>query len=150
MNPSELVVAVFVLAGSVGVGIVAHELAHAVTLRTFGISYRIEWFPDRRDDGLLGAILVGKLVAVTPHSISGEKAAGRLRVAAVTPLTLVSPLALVPLGVLPDPFATGDLYLKVAVIGWSACALPSPQDFSVLWHAERALTERATADPDRK
>jgi hypothetical protein len=54
------------------------------------------------------------------------------------PLTLALAFVLVPFGVVPDPFATGGLAAQLAVVGWLACAIPSPQDFSVVWYAHRA------------
>ena len=53
--------------------------------------------------------------------------------------TLVVPFALVPLGVVPDPFALGNPVVAAAAIGWAGCALPSPQDFALVWYPERAL-----------
>jgi hypothetical protein len=35
-------------------------------------------------------------------------------------------------------FATGSLAAQLALVGWLACAIPSPQDFSVVWYAHRA------------
>jgi hypothetical protein len=51
---------------------------------------------------------------------------------------MLAPLALVPAGLVGDPFATEGV-ARFAVLGWMACALPSPQDFSVLWYADEAL-----------
>jgi hypothetical protein len=62
------------------------------------------------------------------------------------PLVLAVPLPLVALGVLPDPFASGSPYEAAVALGRLACALPSPQDFSLLWHAERAIEERPLAE----
>jgi len=74
---------------------------------------------------------------------SGSKAAGpaprRLRAASLAPLALATPLAAVLVGAVPDPFAGGSLYLQLVVVGWLACSLPSPQDFSLVWHANRVL-----------
>jgi hypothetical protein len=56
------------------------------------------------------------------------------------------PLVLVPLGVVPDPFETQNPYLLAATLGWTACAIPSPQDFSLVWYAERAVARGFTDD----
>lgn len=149
MTPSELFTAVVILLASGTIGIVAHEFAHAVALRIFGISFRIDWFPDSRDDGLLGMIFLGKLAAVTPQRFPQEDAALGLRVASMMPLILLLPLAGIPLGILPAPVLAESLYLKVALIGWLACALPSPQDFSVLWYAPRVVAKRQRAEREQ-
>ncbi|WP_338727953.1 hypothetical protein [Haladaptatus sp. DJG-WS-42] len=130
----ELFGAAFALLASGVAGIIAHELSHALALSTLGVSYRIDWAP-ARDDGLLSMVFFGKLASVTPQAFPATRAPLRLKIASMMPLTLLLPLAGIPLGVLPDPFATGNLTLQVALIGWMACAIPSPQDFSVLWYA---------------
>lgn len=137
MSPVELPLAVCSLLLSVAVGLAVHELAHAAVLRASGVPCDLEWFPDGA--GLLGAGLAGRWATVTPRRVPEGLAPWRLRAAAMAPLSLALPFALVALGVVPDPLATGDLPLQLAVVGWLACALPSPQDFSVLWYADRAL-----------
>lgn len=84
-------------------------------------------------------IFFGKLAAVTPQALPNHRAPLRLKIASMMPFTLLFPLAGIPLGVLPDPFVTENLALQVALIGWMACAIPSPQDFSVLWYARRVV-----------
>ncbi|QLH79080.1 hypothetical protein HZS55_18045 [Halosimplex rubrum] len=141
MTPIEIAAAVAVLVLAVSLGLVAHELAHAVVLRAAGVAYRIDWFPGD-DTGVLGAGLRGRWAAVRPRA-TAETPAWVLRCSAMMPLALAAPLALVPLGVVADPFATDGL-VGFAAVGWMACALPSPQDFSVLWYADAAVA--ATAD----
>ncbi|WP_332898486.1 hypothetical protein [Haladaptatus sp. CMSO5] len=137
----ELLGAALALLASGVAGIFAHELAHALALSALGVSYRIDWLP-ARDDGLLAMIFFGKLAAVTPQTFPAARAPFRLRVASMMPLTLLLPLAGIPLGILPDPFATENLVFQVALIGWMACAIPSPQDFSILWYARRVVNRR--------
>ncbi len=55
------------------------------------------------------------------------------------PFCLILPLLLIFVGVLPDPFASGALSPKLALIVWLGCSLPSPEDFSVVWYPERAI-----------
>lgn len=143
MDLTQLLGVAAVLGASVGAGIVAHELAHAAALRLFGVGFEVAWLPGRDETGLLRSLFAGKLAAVTPRADPDARPTLALRAAAMAPLLLVAPLALVPLGVLPDPFLAEDPYLAAAVVGWMACGLPSPQDFSVLWHAEDALAEHA-------
>lgn len=141
MTPIELSLATLVLGTAVSCGLVAHELSHALALRAAGIPYDLEWLPGRGGDGLLHAGLTGTWATVRPRRLPTGTAPWRLRVAALTPLALVAPVALVPAGVLPDPFAAGDPYLQAFLLGWMACAIPSPQDFSLAWYAERAMAE---------
>jgi hypothetical protein len=137
MSLAELPLAVCSLLLSVAAGLLVHELAHAAALRASGIPCDLEWFPEGA--GLLGGGPVGRWATVTPRRVPADVAPWRLRAAAMAPVSLTFPLALVALGAVPDPLATGGLALQLAVVGWLACAVPSPQDFSVLWYAERAL-----------
>lgn len=122
-------------------GTITHELSHAFALRTFGVSFEMEWLPDRERTGLLRASIAGGWAQVRPRALPRDLEPWRLRVAAMMPLLLVAPLALVGFGVIPDPFTSGNPYQTAAAIGWLACALPSPQDFSLLWYAEQAIEE---------
>lgn len=146
MDPTELVAAGLVLVAAVVAGTVVHELAHALALEAFDVPYAVEWLPD--DAGAASAGVYGAWASVTPRAIPADLAPWRLKVAALAPLALGAPLALVPAGVLPDPFGTGSVLLQAATIGWLACALPSPQDFSLFAHAEDAVAEYATGDAE--
>lgn len=114
-------------------GILAHESAHAAVLHAFGIRYDVSWHPNRRAIGTDLAI-ASPLATVTPRPVTPRRSQRVVRVAAIAPLALASPLSLVVLGVLPDPLASGDPYMAAVTVGWAACALPSPQDFSVFCH----------------
>jgi len=138
MTPIEFALVAVLLPVSVGIGLVAHELGHALVLRAAGVPHDITWFGGR-DTGALGAAVAGQWATVRPRP-SPETPAWALRASSMTPLAMVAPFALVPLGVVPDPF-TGSLPVTVALLGWTACAIPSPQDFSVFWYAGRALEE---------
>ncbi|WP_459191446.1 hypothetical protein [Halosimplex sp. J119] len=142
MTPIQLLAAVAALAVAVSIGLVAHELAHAAVLRAAGVPHTIDWFPGK-DGGLLQAGLRGEWAAVRPRPVA-ETPAWLLRLSAMMPLALIAPLALVPAGVVADPFAAEGV-ARFAVLGWMACALPSPQDFSVLWYADRAVDDAAEA-----
>jgi hypothetical protein len=131
-------VGAFILAASLRV--VVHECAHAVTLRVFGIPYRTEWLP--LDDGRpLRSAAIGAVARVTPGAPL-ECSAWRLRTAAVAPLVLLAPFVLVRAGVLADPLADQPT-VAMAAAGWLARAMPSPSDFSLSWHAGRAIDEHA-------
>jgi hypothetical protein len=124
---------------TVAAGTVAHELSHAAALRAFGVPYELLWLPDRDGTDLFSAGLTGRWAAVRPRQVHRGLSPLGLRVAALMPLLLTAPVALVLFGVLPDPFQTGNAYLSAAVVGWLACALPSPQDFSLFWYPDRAI-----------
>lgn len=137
----EVIGAGLVLIASVAVGTVAHELSHAFALRAFGIPYGIEWLPAKANAGLFKVGLSGRLATVTPETTERRLSPWNLRVAAIMPLVLAVPFALALVGVLPSPSPSGNTYLTAAMIGWLACALPSPQDFSLFWYAERAIDQ---------
>ncbi|MFB6140506.1 MAG: hypothetical protein ABEJ26_08740 [Halosimplex sp.] len=146
MTPIETLAAAAVLALSVSVGLVAHEFAHAAALRAAAVPYEIDWFPDAdANGGVLRAGLRGRWATVRPRP---DAATPRwsLRASAMMPLAMAAPLALVAAGAVTDPFATDGL-VRFAVVGWLACALPSPQDFSVLWYADRAVEARDDPGP---
>jgi len=137
MSPIELLAAAGALLAALATGTIAHELSHAAVLRAGDVSCDLAWFPD--GGGTLAAGVGGRIAAVTPRGPPDAIASWHLRVAAIAPLSLLAPLALIPAGVLPDPFTTGNLVVQLAVVGWLACALPSPQDFTFVWHPHRAL-----------
>lgn len=141
MTPVEIFGAGVVLIVAVVAGTVAHELSHAAVLRMFDVPSEIEWLPThaRGDTGVVRASITGGWARVRPREIPPNRSPSVLRIAALAPLLLATPLALVPLGVLPDLLGSENPYLIAATIGWTACALPSPQDFSLVWHAERAV-----------
>ena len=145
MTPIEISAAVVVLALAVSAGLVTHELAHGAVLRAAGVPHDIHWFPGR-EGSVFRAGLRGKWAAVEPQPV-GETPSWTVRVSSMMPLVMLVPLALVPTGVVGNPFATGGV-ARFAVLGWMACALPSPQDFSVLWYADEALPSTGKeADP---
>jgi hypothetical protein len=147
MAPLELLAAVVVGVLTMGVGTVAHEFAHATVLESLGIPYDVEWFPGRGQAGPFGAGVSTTWASVTPRAVPDGLSPCALRVAAMAPLALLVPAALVLAGVLPDPLAGDDLVLTAVTVAWLGCALPSPQDFSVFWYPEEAVAEfRRSAD----
>lgn len=124
-------------------GLVAHECSHAAALRAAGVDYAVEFFPDRNGT-VLGLLASCPWAAVRPLPTERD-AAWTLRVAALTPLLLALPIAL--LGVAGHSLSTDAPAVTALSIGWLACAIPSPQDFSVVFHAH-ALLEDATATDD--
>jgi len=128
---------------TLGVGTVAHEFAHGLVLRALGVPFDVRWLPDRDDTGPAGAGFAGRWATVTPRALPPDLPPWGLRVAALAPLVLALPMALVLVGALPDPTGTDNLPLVVATLTWFGCALPSPQDFSLVWHAEAAIAEHS-------
>lgn len=144
--PTALAGPGIVLLLAVIAGTAAHELAHMLVLRLSGVTYDVEWLPERTGDRTFGAGLSGRLVAVTPTSIPVGTSPSAIRVASMAPFALAIPLFLVAVGVLPDPLATDSVYPTAATVGWLACSIPSPHDFSVFWHAHRALDGGSRSD----
>lgn len=146
MLPSPFVAAGALLAALV-VGAVAHELSHALALRLAGVPSRVIVLPARDGPHPWLAASRRPLATVTPVASSGDLSPWQLRVAAMMPLCLLAPIGLVVLGVVPDPFATGNLPLQLATVALLGCALPSPGDFSQLWYPERAMASHGVAGP---
>ena len=143
MNPGEVLLVAMVLVATLGVGTVVHEFAHAVVLSALRVPYDITWLPDRDASGLLKAGIFGTWAAVTPASIPVDAPTWGLRMAALMPLTLALPFLLIPAGIVPDPLSLGNPYVIAAVTGWMACAIPSPRDFSWVWHASELVDDVA-------
>ncbi|MDG5775037.1 hypothetical protein VB773_16320 [Haloarculaceae archaeon H-GB2-1] len=149
----DLVAAGVALVCTVAVGTAVHELSHATVLHVAGIPCRFSVFPSREERGPFRAGLSRPLATVTPVTISESVSPWTLRLAAMMPLVLLAPFALVAASTVPNPYEVGDPVWVAASIGWAACALPSPQDFSLLWYPEEAIAshaaETATASQTR-
>ncbi|RZH66576.1 hypothetical protein [Natrinema altunense] len=140
MIGSNVVVAGCALTLAVAVGLVAHEWTHAVVLRLARVEYSVSYLPGRTD-GLVALLTTRPWAAVTPQPTGGEPP-WTLRLAALAPFLLAIPV----FGLAAAGYVTTETpTAAAAAIGWLACALPSPQDFSVAVHAHRLL-ERS-ADP---
>lgn len=133
---SPMIDATAVIAGgglglAVVVGLVAHEWAHALVLRLAGIDYTMTYFPGRTG-GLGGTLLSCPWAVVHPHPNAGDPP-WQLRLAALAPFALTIPVLLGAFfGILQNSSAISGF-----AIGWLACAIPSPQDFSVAFYAHR-------------
>lgn len=148
MQVIELVGAGVVLLLTLGVGTVAHELSHATVLHALGVEYEFELLPDRNVVGLLGVGVSKNLATVTPTSIPAELSPRWLRLSALAPLALAVPPALLVTGIGSTPRTLDSAILAAATVGWFACALPSPQDFSLFWHAEQVMADRSAGETD--
>lgn len=143
MESIQLVGAFLVFLVMLGVGTVAHELAHATVLRALDIPYELEWFPEQDEQAHLNGGMLGTWATVTPRSLTREVPAWGLQLSALAPLVLTAPVLLMLLGILPDPLASGNLVYVSMLLAWLGCALPSPQDFSLFWHADQVIAEHA-------
>lgn len=140
MIGTDLLVAGPVLLLAVVVGLVAHESAHAAALRLFGIEHTVTYFPGRTD-GV--ALLASCPWAVVEPQPTGRESTHSLRVAALAPALLAVPVfALGAGGLLP----AGSPVATAFAVGWLACSIPSPQDFSVVFYAHRVLETETTPD----
>ncbi|OAQ52544.1 hypothetical protein HTG_13045 [Natrinema mahii] len=147
MIGSDVVVAGPALAIAIAVGLVAHEWSHAAVLRLARVEYAVSYFPGRAD-GLLALVTTRPWAAVHPRP-TGTEPPWALRLAALAPALLAVPVF--GLG-LTGHLTAETPVVAAAAIGWLACALPSPQDFSVAFHAGRLLErsrERTGTAPSR-
>ena len=137
------------LFGTLAVGICVHELLHLVPLHLADADYAIRVLPDGEATGTtdaptestpwttLQSALTSGLVRVEVTHVPRTTPDWVLRSAAALPLTLALPLVLVGLGVLPDPLASGDHLAAAVLIAVTGSGLPSPADWSVVWHGTR-------------
>ena len=141
-----MISALLVLVVCVFLGTIAHELSHAAALRVFQVPHEVRWFPDRGPSGSLRMGLRGRWAMVVYRDIPPNLSPWKLRVASLMPLTLTIPvIAIVYQGTLTAGIVDGHLYASLAIIGWLACALPSPADFAIFWHPEESIA--AAVDP---
>jgi hypothetical protein len=138
MDPLELFAAGTLLFATVGTGITIHELSHAAVLQCLGVPYEIHWFP-KTDGTRFHSALSASWATVTPQQIPQDVPSLGIRLSAIAPLALTLPLLLVAAGVVQNPLPAGNTTTTAVTIAWLACALPSPQDFSVFWYADRAI-----------
>ncbi|WP_459810036.1 hypothetical protein [Halopiger thermotolerans] len=134
-----VVIAGFALALSAAIGLVAHESAHALVLRLARVEYTVVFFPGQ--NGVLGR-LAGCPWAVVRPTPTGREPAWVLRFAALAPALLALPV--LAAGLTTDLTAETPIASAIA-IGWLACSIPSPQDFSVAFYAHRLLADARDA-----
>lgn len=147
MQGIELVGAGIIVLVTVAVGMIVHELTHAAVLHSLGVPYDLDWFPESDASGGLGAGLLTAWATVTPRRVPGDVPPWGLQLSAIAPLALALPFALVFAGVLPDP-VSNNVFVTAATVAWLGCALPSPQDFSLFWHATAVVNEYAELSPE--
>lgn len=145
MSPTTLLAAVVVLLLTVAIGTLVHELLHAAALHASGVDYEMRWLHGRGADRLAAGVF-GTWASVEVLAVPADLPPWRLRAASLAPVLLATPLVAVAAGALPDPFASGSILLQLAVVGWLACSLPSPQDFAIVWHPETLLEAASPTD----
>ena len=134
MTGLELGLAGLAVVLAVGAGLVAHEWSHALILRVAGVDHSLEYLPDRTD-GVVVALASTRWARVRPQP-TGREPPWVLRLAALMPLTLALPVLGLGVG---GYLSSENLVVPLAAAGWLACAIPSPQDFSVAFYAHRIL-----------
>ena len=122
-----------VLLATLAVGVCAHELLHVAPLRFTDAEYAVRLLPSG-DGSALQTALTGGLVRVEIAHLPRTTSEWVVRGAALAPLALALPLVLVAAGVLPNPVAADDHLGTVALVALTGCGLPSPADWSVVWH----------------
>lgn len=132
---TDIALIVAALALGVSSGLLAHEGTHAAVLHACGIGYTVTIVPDRGGHPLRW--LARQPWAVVHPQPSTDTPPVALKGASLAPFALaVPPFAIALAGggsALAHPITTAF------AIGWLACAIPSPQDFAVAFHADRAL-----------
>ncbi|WP_265111737.1 hypothetical protein [Halosolutus halophilus] len=143
MIGTDVAVAGCVLAAGVVAGLVAHEWSHALVLRLTGVDYDITYVPGRVN-GVVGLLASCPWAVVHPRP-AGSEPAWPFRFAALAPFLLAVPV----LGLGFGGYLTTETPIVAAgAIGWLACAIPSPQDFAVVFHAHRVLESESAHESE--
>lgn len=138
----SLAIAGLALAATLAVGVLVHEWLHVLVLRRGGVDCSLTFESTAEAASGLETLVSGSVAAVRLEAVPATCSDRILRAAALAPLVMLVPVAALALA------APGfDAPLTAAVVvGWMACALPSPADFAIAWHpadARRHLTDRA-------
>ncbi|MFC4542037.1 hypothetical protein ACFO5R_08870 [Halosolutus amylolyticus] len=143
MIGTDVAVVGCILALAVVAGLVAHEWSHALVLRLAGVDYDVIYFPGRTD-GVLGLLASCPWAVVRPRP-AGSEPPWPFRLAALAPFLLAVPV----FGLGVSGYVTAETPIVAAgAIGWLACAIPSPQDFAVVFHAHRVLETESAPDTE--
>lgn len=140
MQGVELLGAGIVLLGTIVIGLILHELAHAIILHILGVPYEIRWFPERQQSRHILGRRDEAWASVAPCQIPAWAPTWGIQLSAIAPLLLTVPFLLIVVGVHPNSSVANSPYFLAWAAGWLGCALPSPQDFSVFWHADTVIS----------
>lgn len=140
------VLAVTTLLVTLVVGILTHELLHAIALRSAGVDCSLRFLPDTEAETGLEALATGAWASVGIDAVPRTCTTWRLRVAALAPLAMLVPVGCYAV-FLGQGHLVGSQIETLAIIAWMGCALPSPADFAIVWHPGdvRTLTEDTPA-----
>jgi len=130
----EVVIAGCGLVLAVAAGLVAHEWTHALVLTLARVEYTVSFAPERT--GGIVAMLASCPWAVVRPQPTGREPPWIFRLAALAPLVLAVPVLV---GIDTGAVTPESPITTAVAIGWLACAIPSPQDFSVAFYAHSAL-----------
>lgn len=137
--PWSAVLAVGALLASLAVGVIVHEYLHLIVLRRAGVNCSLA-FASGRDWRGFRALAAGHLASVELESVPETCSARRLRLAGVAPLAMV-PVAGGYVALVQSGLAADTLVGSVVLVGWLACALPSPADFAIVWQPEGTIRQ---------
>lgn len=144
---SSAVVALVALLVSLATGVVVHEALHLLVLRRAGVDCSLN-FESTRNWRSLRALVAGRLASVELDSVPPSCSPWHLRIAALAPLGMVpvagSYVTLVGVGLAAD-----TLVGSMALVGWLACAIPSPADFAIVWRPEETIDRIVTGQDER-
>lgn len=130
----EVVIAGCGLVLAVAVGLVAHEWTHALVLALARVEYTVSFAPGRTG-GIVAALTSCPWAVVRPQP-TGQEPPWIFRLAALAPLLLAVPVLV---GIDTGAVTRESPITTAVAIGWLACAIPSPQDFSVAFYAHSVL-----------
>lgn len=144
---SSVALALIALFGSLFLGIVVHESLHLLVLRRAGVDCSLT-VESTRNWRSLQAIVAGRIASVELESIPSSCSPWHLRLAALAPLAMV-PVAGGYVALVGGGLAADTLVGSMVLVGWLACALPSPADFSIVWRPEETINRVATGQDER-
>lgn len=123
------------LLATVAVGVVVHEFLHAAVLRSAGVACSIRLRPGSQEHGGFETLATGSLASVGIDAIPETCPTWRLRAAALAPLVMLLPVGAYAI-LLTQGYLAETTLGSIVVIAWMGSALPSPADFSIVWHPE--------------
>lgn len=136
---SSAVLAVVALLTSVAVGVMVHECLHLIALRRAGVTCSLVLAPRREGRGF-DNLATDHLASVELESVPETFSPGYLRLAGLAPLAMV-PVAAGYVALVQYGLAADTLVGSAALIGWLACALPSPADFAIVWRPVETMRQ---------
>lgn len=134
---SSVASALVALLASVTVGVLVHESLHLLVLRRAGVDCSLT-VESTRNWRSLHAVVAGRLASVELESVPASCSPWHLRLAALAPLGMV-PVAAGYVALVDGGLAADTLIGSMALVGWLACAIPSPADFAIVWRPHETV-----------